>query len=219
MWNCKSGKCTGMSAGLMFVVFMPVWIVLVTNSGSENQSDARMSLVSMTEPNEEKKMLTKDVLGYEMKMIDGTMQSLEAYRGKVIMMVNVASACGLTPQYEGLEALYRKHQKDGLVIIGFPANEFGAQEPGTNEEIAEFCSTKFDVTFPMTAKIKVKGEGVHPLYKQLAAQPEPVGGEPEWNFDKFIVNRQGEVVARFKPRTTPEDPALLEKIGELLSDK
>ncbi len=163
-------------------------------------------------------MPANDVLGYEINMIDGQSQSLEAYRGQVVMLVNVASACGLTPQYEGLEALYREHKDDGLVIIGFPANEFGAQEPGSNEEIAQFCSTKFDVTFPMAAKIVVKGEGVHPLYQQLAEQPEPIGGEPEWNFAKFLVNRDGQVVARFPSRTAPEDPALIAKVDELLSE-
>jgi len=168
---------------------------------------------------QETEMPANDVLGYEINMIDGQTQSLEAYRGQVVMLVNVASACGLTPQYEGLEALYRAHKDDGLVIIGFPANEFGAQEPGSNEEIAQFCSTKFDVTFPMAAKIVVKGEGVHPLYQQLAEQPEPIGGEPEWNFAKFFVNRKGQVVARFPSRTTLEDPALIAKVDELLSEK
>ncbi|MBO6513898.1 MAG: glutathione peroxidase [Phycisphaerales bacterium] len=158
------------------------------------------------------------VLGYEIEMIDGTQKSLEDFKGQVVLMVNVASKCGLTPQYEGLEAMYRKHKKDGLVVIGFPANEFGGQEPGTNEEIAQFCSTKFDVSFPMAAKIVVKGKDIHPLYKQLTSQPEPIGGEIEWNFDKFLVNRDGEVVGRYKPRTTPEDPALVKAVGELLEE-
>ena len=164
-------------------------------------------------------MVSKDVLGYEMEMLDGTMVKLESYRGSVVLMVNVASACGLTPQYEGLEALYREHKKDGLVIIGFPANDFGAQEPGTNEEIAQFCSGKYDVTFPMMSKIHVKGKEVHPLYKQLAAQPEPIGGEPEWNFAKFLVNRRGEVVGRFGSRTAPEDEKLVEAVKNLLSEE
>ena len=162
-------------------------------------------------------MVSKDVLGYEMETIDGTMQKLETYRGSVVLIVNVASACGLTPQYEGLEALYREHKKEGLVVLGFPANDFNSQEPGTNAEIAQFCSGKYDVTFPMMGKIHVKGKEVHPLYKQLAAQPEPIGGEPEWNFAKFLVNRKGEVVARFPSRTTPSDPKLVAKVNELLA--
>tara|TARA_R110002073_G_scaffold239285_1_gene400580 strand:+ start:83395 stop:84099 length:705 start_codon:yes stop_codon:yes gene_type:complete len=190
----------------------------------ENQQETRSQLSStesylQAEPKEEKKMVSNDVLGYKMDMLDGTKQYLETYRGSVVLMVNVASACGLTPQYEGLEALYRKHKKDGLVIIGFPANDFGAQEPGTNEEIAQFCSGTYDVTFPMAAKIHVKGDEVHPLYKQLAAQPEPIGGEPEWNFAKFLVNRKGEVVARFSSRTTPADEALVAKVNELLEEE
>ena len=164
-------------------------------------------------------VISKDVLGYEMETIDGKKVKLDQYRGQVIMIVNVASKCGLTPQYKGLEAMYREYSKEGLVILGFPANDFMSQEPGTNDEIAEFCSTKYDVTFPLMSKIQVKGKEAHPLYLQLAAQPEPVGGEPEWNFDKFIVNRKGEVVARFKPKTTPEDPALVAKVKALLSEK
>ncbi len=192
-----------------------------------NQVPAEDSQVLETQPitgdhvketENEMEAVTADVLGYKMEMIDGSMQSLEDYRGKVVLIVNVASACGLTPQYEGLEALYRAKKKEGLVVLGFPANNFGAQEPGTNEEIAQFCSTKFDVSFPMFAKIDVKGKEAHPLYKQLAAQPEPIGGEPEWNFAKFVVDSNGEVVARFSARTTPEDKDLLTMIEELLEE-
>ena len=177
-----------------------------------------VSLVDAEPTTEEKKMISKDVLGYEMEMLDGTMKKLGEYRGSVVLMVNVASECGLTPQYEGLEKLYREHKKEGLIILGFPANDFGAQEPGTNEEIAQFCSGTFDVTFPMMGKIHVKGKEAHPLYKQLAEQPEPIGGEPEWNFAKFLINRKGEVVARFGSRTIPSDPGLVSKVAELLAE-
>ncbi|MCC6659283.1 MAG: glutathione peroxidase [Phycisphaerales bacterium] len=156
------------------------------------------------------------VLGYTMKTIDGKDQPLSAYKGKVVMIVNVASKCGNTPQYEGLEALYAKDKDAGLVILGFPANEFGGQEPGTNAEIKEFCTETYHVTFPMFGKIVVKGEGTSPLYRQLAAQPAPIGGEPKWNFTKFLVDRQGHVVARFEPKVKPDDPALVKKIEELL---
>ncbi|MDF1808442.1 MAG: glutathione peroxidase [Phycisphaerales bacterium] len=185
---------------------------------TKNVKTRMKSVESVAQPTKGKKMVSADVLGHEMVMIDGSKKSLEDYRGKVILMVNVASECGLTPQYEALEALYRKYKKQGLIVIGFPANEFGAQEPGTDAEIAQFCSTKFDVTFPMTSKIQVKGKETHPLYKQLAAQPEPIGGEPEWNFAKFMVDQKGNVVARFSSRTTPDDPALIKKLEELLEE-
>lgn len=221
--RCQLCCNSKMNAGALLVIFVPALLAQVNHTnhlaGSTAQNGSMNTAVSESQPIEEKKMVSKDVLGYKMEMIDGTKQSLEAYRGSVVLMVNVASACGLTPQYEGLEAMYRKHKKDGLVIIGFPANDFGAQEPGTNEEIAEFCSGKYDVTFPMAAKIHVKGDKVHPLYKQLAAQPEPIGGEPEWNFAKFLVNRRGEVVSRFPSRTTPTDLGLIRRVSELLEEE
>ncbi|MBL4591114.1 MAG: glutathione peroxidase [Phycisphaerales bacterium] len=157
------------------------------------------------------------VLHHTVEMIGGELESLEQYKGRVVLMVNVASKCGYTRQYEGLEALYRKYKDGGLVVIGFPANDFGAQEPGTNEEIAEFCSSKFDVTFPMAAKIHVKGDEVAPLYKQLNAQPAPIGGEPEWNFTKFLVARDGRVVDRFSTKTELDDPGLISALEEHLA--
>lgn len=159
------------------------------------------------------------VLGYTVKDIDGNEVDLAKYKGKVVMIVNVASKCGLTKQYEGLQKLYEEKQGDGLVIVGFPANNFREQEPGTDEEIKEFCTGTYGVTFPMMSKISVKGEDAHPLYKQLAAQPAPIGGEPQWNFTKFLVDREGNVVARFEPKTTPEDAALRKKVDELLGVK
>lgn len=168
------------------------------------------------------------------KRIDGAPTNLGAYKGDVLLVVNVASACGLTPQYEALEKTFEQYQNRGFQVLGFPANQFGAQEPGTNEEIAAFCSTKFDVKFPMFEKIVVRGEGQHPLYATLtSAQPkaqettesglkaklEEYGllkdwspGQIMWNFEKFVVNRQGEVVARFAPDVTPDDPRLISVI-------
>ena len=157
------------------------------------------------------------VLRYEMPRIDGSKQHLAAYEGKVILIVNTASKCGLTPQYEGLEKLYGEHKDEGLVILGFPANNFAGQEPGTNFQIAQFCSERFDVSFPMFAKLSVKGDDVSPLYKQLAEQPEPIGTEPAWNFHKFLVDRSGRVVAQFSPQTTPDDEKLVEAIEHLLA--
>lgn len=161
------------------------------------------------------------VLGLKMKRIDGTEEDLAKYKGKVVVLVNVASECGCTPQYQGLETLYKEKKDRGLVVLGFPANNFGSQEPGSNEEIAEFCTGKFGVTFPMFEKISVKGEDAHPLYKKLASQPPPVGAEPKWNFTKFVVDREGRVVARFDAvgkiaRTGELEPELVKKIDELL---
>ncbi|QJX00266.1 glutathione peroxidase [Frigoriglobus tundricola] len=149
-------------------------------------------------------------LEYKMKDIDGKEYDLSKLKGKVVMFVNVASKCGLTPQYKGLEELYEKYQKDGFVIIGVPANEFGKQEPGTDAEIKEFCTGNYKVTFPMMSKVVVKGEGQVPLYKTLTeATPKDGKVEPiSWNFEKFLVGRDGKVVARFSPRTEPSDEAL-----------
>lgn len=222
MCCCKNSMGSKIGTGAMIAIFVPAWLATQGHQKSPAQKDgAAISTMAMqvSEPEDkEKKVVSKDVLGYEIEMIDGTNQSLEQYRGKVVLMVNVASKCGLTPQYEGLEALYRKYEKDGLVIIGFPANDFRSQEPGTNKEIAQFCTEKYDVTFPMAAKIRVKGKEAHPLYKQLSAQPKPIGGEPEWNFAKFLVNRKGEVVERYPSRTPPTDEKLIKSVEKLLSE-
>jgi glutathione peroxidase len=153
---------------------------------------------------------------YTMKRLDGTEEDLATYRGKVVMMVNVASRCGLTPQYTGLQALYEQYRGKGLEILGFPANNFMGQEPGTDEEIGQFCELNYGVTFPLFSKISVKGEDIHPLYAELTSQPAPVGGEVMWNFQKYVIDRDGNIVAMFNPRITPEDPELVGKIEELL---
>ena len=152
-----------------------------------------------------------------LKTIRGEEASLADYAGKVLLVVNVASKCGLTPQYEGLEQLYRDYGDKGLVVLGFPANEFAGQEPGTNEEIATFCTTNFGVDFPMFEKIVVKGPGTHPLYAELIAESDEPDKEIQWNFEKFLVSRDGHVVRRFSPRTTPEDPELIAAIEATLS--
>ena len=165
--------------------------------------------------------------------ITGEPESLQKYKGSVALIVNVASKCGLTPQYEGLEKLYRDYRDRGLVVLGFPANDFGAQEPGSNEEIQSFCTTNFGVDFPMFEKIAVTGDDTHPLYQALiAAQPKAVANSeppfreklkgygfapnPEpgilWNFEKFLVSRAGNVVARFSPEMPPEDPNVLQAV-------
>lgn len=159
------------------------------------------------------------VLGFKMKDIDGNEKNLEDYKGSVILMVNVASKCGYTSQYKGLEKLYQDKKDKGLVIIGFPANNFGNQEPGTEADIKKFCASEYSVTFPMFSKISVKGDDQHPLYKKLAAQPAPVGGDPKWNFTKFLVDRSGNVLARFDTRTSPSDTELNRQIDDLLAKK
>lgn len=159
------------------------------------------------------------VLGYEMPLLEGGVQDLSQFKGKVVLIVNTASKCGLTPQYKELQALYDAKKDDGLVILGFPANNFMNQEPGSNEQIAEFCEQNYGVTFPMFSKVSVKGDDICPLYKQLTSQPSPIGGEIQWNFDKFLVDREGNVVARFSPRTKPTDPALAAKLDELLAQE
>jgi glutathione peroxidase len=157
-------------------------------------------------------------MDFNLNSIDGQPAPLSRYKGKVAMIVNVASKCGYTPQYAGLEALYEKYKSQGFVILGFPANNFGAQEPGTNEEIKTFCSRTYNVTFPMYAKISVKGEDKHPLYQFLTdKQANPAtGGEIQWNFTKFLVGKDGKVIARFESAVTPESPEVTAAIEKAL---
>jgi glutathione peroxidase len=147
------------------------------------------------------------VYDFSARRLDGHAESLSAYRGHALLIVNTASACGFTPQYAGLEALYTRLHGDGLTVLGFPCNQFGAQEPGSETEIGAFCQKNYGVTFPMFAKIDVNGEDAHPLYKYLKdAKPGLLGTEAiKWNFTKFLVDRKGEPVARYAPNTKPED--------------
>ncbi len=149
------------------------------------------------------------VLKFTMKGLDGKDVDLSQYQGKVVLFVNVASKCGYTPQYEGLQKLYERYSKDGLVIIGVPANEFGSQEPGSDAEIAEFCKTNYGVTFPMLSKVVVKRPGICPLYQYLTSpETDPkFAGPIKWNFTKFLISKNGEIVARFEPKVTPEQIA------------
>jgi len=161
------------------------------------------------------------VLDFHAKDINGTDVPLSKYQGKVLLIVNTASQCGLTPQYKGLEATYEKYKDQGFQVLGFPANEFGKQEPGTNDEIKQFCSTKYNVTFPMFSKIVVKGEGIHPLYDYLTSDKTnpKFAGTIGWNFAKFLVNRKGEVVARFDPKVAPDSPEVTSAIEKALAEK
>ena len=157
------------------------------------------------------------VYDFTMKNIDGKATPLKSYKGKVLLIVNVASKCGLTPQYEQLEALNKKYKAKGLRILGFPANNFGSQEPGTEGEIKQFCSLNYKVSFDMFSKISVKGGDIHPLYKFLTGLPKPVGGEIQWNFGKFLVGKNGTVIAQFPSMTKPDDPAVIAAIEKALA--
>jgi glutathione peroxidase len=168
----------------------------------------------------EGKQEADSVLDFTMKDINGQDVDLSKYKGDVILVVNVASKCGLTPQYEGLEAVYEKYKDQGFVVLGFPANEFGKQEPGTNSEIQQFCKATYGVKFPMFSKIVVKGEGIHPLYQFLTGEktnPKFAGDIP-WNFTKFLVNRKGEVIARFEPKEEPESEKVAKAIEAAIAE-
>jgi len=158
------------------------------------------------------------IYDFTLPSIDGQAMPLSNYKGKVVLLVNVASRCGFTPQYKGLEALYEKYKDQGFVILGFPANNFGSQEPGTNQEIKTFCSTKYSVTFPMYAKVSVKGADQTPLYQYLTTQADPTHtGDIKWNFTKFLVDRDGHVVQRFESAVTPDSQEVVSAVEKQLS--
>ncbi|HEY0426932.1 MAG TPA: glutathione peroxidase [Pyrinomonadaceae bacterium] len=158
---------------------------------------------------------------FKMKDIDGKDVKLKKYKGNVLLVVNVASKCGYTPQYEALEAIYEKYKSQGFYILGFPANNFGSQEPGTNTEIKEFCESKYKVTFPMFAKISVKGDDIDPLYKFLTSKDTnpQFAGDITWNFNKFLVDKKGNVVARFTSKDKPDSEAVTTAIEKYLKSE
>ncbi len=166
-----------------------------------------------------KKMTEKTIYNFNITDIDGKKVNLGAYKNKVALVVNTASKCGNTPQYEALENIYDKYKDKGFVILGFPANNFGGQEPGTNEEIKEFCTLKYKVSFPMFAKISVKGEDQDAFYGFLTGEKAKFPGDITWNFEKFLVNGNGEVIARFSPKTKPDAPEVIEAIEKALNEK
>lgn len=154
---------------------------------------------------------------FELNNIDGKAESLAKYKGKVLLIVNVASKCGYTPQYEGLQKIYEEYEEDGLVILGFPANNFGGQEPGSEEEIKQFCSLHYNVEFPMYSKVSVKGDDIHPLFEYLTSQEnQDFTGDINWNFEKFLVDREGNLVRRFRSKSTPEGEEITSAIKALL---
>ncbi len=222
------GRCCdrkGMNAGVWVAVFLPVLIVPFVNGSSEAEENGAMSEPAAASAATPEEMADpRFVLGYTMPLLDGEAQDLHDYKGRVILIVNTASKCGYTRQYAGLQKLFESREDQGLVILGFPANNFGAQEPGSDTQIAEFCEQNFGVSFPMFSKVSVKGDDAHPLYQRLAkieieeieGEPGKLGGPPPWNFTKFLVDRDGRVVARYSPKVEPDDERLLEKIDQLL---
>jgi glutathione peroxidase len=154
-----------------------------------------------------------------LKDINGKVTSLKQYEGKVLLVVNVASKCGLTPQYKGLEALHQKYKDQGFTVLGFPCNDFGSQEPGSNEEIKEFCSTKYNVSFPMFDKLHVKGPEQHQLYTALSGKDSPFPGDVKWNFGKFLIGRDGRIIKRFEPKVAPDAPEVTQAIEAALAEK
>jgi glutathione peroxidase len=175
---------------------------------------AALSMLATTAMSQESKLYA-----IPLKDIDGKDASLKAYAGKAVLAVNVASKCGYTRQYSGLEAVWRKYKDQGLVVVGFPCNDFGSQEPGTTDEIKQFCSTKFDVTFPLYEKLHVKGPEQHPLYAALTGAESPVPGPVKWNFGKFLIGRDGRIIARFDSNVEPDSAELTKAIEAALAAK
>jgi glutathione peroxidase len=182
------------------------------NSTLRTVCAAFFSLVAMT-------AFAANIYDIPVKDIDGKDATLAPYKGEVLLVVNVASKCGNTPQYAALEALYAKHKDDGFVVLGFPCNQFGSQEPGSNEQIKEFCSAKYGVTFPLFDKLDVNGPDRHPLYVALAGENPPFPGDIGWNFAKFLVGRDGTIVARFAPGTKPDTAEVTTAIAAALAAK
>jgi len=161
----------------------------------------------------------ESIYDLKLKDIDGKDTTLGDYKGKVLLIVNVASKCGYTPQYKSLEATYQKYKDKGFTVLGFPCNQFGRQEPGSNEEIKQFCSSKYNVTFPLFDKIEVNGDKRHPLYVALAGKNSPFPGDIKWNFNKFLIGKDGKILKRFGSSATPDSPEVIEAIEAALAAK
>ena len=161
----------------------------------------------------------ESIYDIKLKDIDGKDTTLAAYKGKTLLIVNVASKCGLTPQYKALEALQQKYKDKGFTVLGFPCNQFGGQEPGSNDEIKQFCSSKYSVTFPMFDKLDVNGSNRHPLFVTLAGEKSPFPGDIKWNFNKFLIGKDGKILKRFEPRTAPDAAEVTQAIETALAAK
>jgi glutathione peroxidase len=209
---------TGLELGLCAVLLGCFALMAVAEPPKEKAAETKAS------SKEGEMTLEKAIspLDFTMKDIDGKDVALSKYKGNVVLIVNVASKCGYTPQYKELEAIYQKYKDRGFVVLGFPANDFGAQEPGTNAEIKQFCSENFHVTFPMFAKISVKGADAADLYKFLTSAAKvgaEKGGDIKWNFTKFLLGRDGKVIARFESKVKPDDAAVTAEIEKALAAK
>lgn len=167
---------------------------------------------------EKKNTMEAPIYSFTMKTLDGKDKSLADYKGKVVMVVNTASFCGYTPQYKDLETIFRQYKEKGFVVVGFPANNFGKQEPGKDDDIAAFCERNYGVTFPMFSKISVKGDDIHPLYKYLTTETS-FKEEISWNFTKFLVDKNGNVVAKYASKVKPTDKEITNKIDELVAQR
>jgi len=191
----------GEGASLIFFTFLAVALTMTTPARAAGEAAA--------------------IYDFTMKTIDGKEIPLSRYEGKVLLLVNVASECGNTPQYADLEALYRKYRDRGFMILAFPANNFGAQEPGTDEEIKEFCTTTYGVTFDLFSKISVKGDDRHPLYRFITSEESNpgFGGEVKWNFQKYLVSRAGKIVGKFQPKLNPQSEELTKAIEAALDEE
>ncbi len=194
--------------GLLLVVVTGSFAILYASGVEENSR-----ILETAKP--------KSILEFQMKNIDGQNVKLNKYKGNVLLIVNTASKCGYTPQYEGLQAIYEKYNARKFYVLGFPANNFGEQEPGTEKEIKEFCESKYKVTFPMFAKISVKGADQDPLYNFLTSkETNPAfAGDISWNFNKFLVNKKGQIVARFSSKDKPDSEVVMQAIEKYLNEK
>jgi glutathione peroxidase len=195
---------------LQCVVLLLLFSIPAVQTVSAQSKKAHQKGTTMHQP--------KSVLDFTMNTIDGKSQSLSTYKGKVLLIVNTASECGYTPQYETLERLYETYKDKGFMILAFPANNFGSQEPGTNSEIKSFCSTKYHTTFDLFSKISVKGDDQHPLYKYIT-QDSPFKGDIKWNFQKYLVDRSGKIVSRFMSAVDPMSKDVTENVEKLLAEK
>ena len=204
----------GTLAGVFAVAAMAVYVIA---KPADSKDKIKEPSTEPAKPEKEGEPVSP--LDFKLKNIDGKEMDLADYKGKVVLLVNVASKCGLTKQYDALQALYKKYEDKGLVVIGIPANNFGGQEPGTNEEIKQFCSSKYNVKFPMTSKVSVLGEDKTPVYKFLTEAPTAghFAGDIKWNFTKFLIGKDGKVIARYEPKVTPDDPNVTGEIEKALA--
>lgn len=211
-----------MTSRLFYFTILPIACLIASGSAPYVYAAENAAEGSATQKKEEAAMTPSSVLDFTMKDIDGKPVKLrDKYQGKVLLLVNTASKCGYTPQYADLEALYKKYHDQGLEILAFPSNDFGGQEPGTESEIKTFCTTKYDVTFPLFSKIPVKGDAKDPLYRFLTDEKihPATAGEIKWNFTKFLVGRDGKIVARYESAVKPTDEQVVKSLEENLKTK